>query len=540
MNNEDTQKRMIIFFVAVSILMFGYAMFSNYFFQSDKTENVNNQQVIEQKVEAGNQKTESTENTTTSTTKSVKKTSVIHSVGSFDLLLNTQRISADDLKDLVRIENEDGYIEFSKVGGRIVSIYLNRYKFDVISDFAKNNRIFPTEIITSDPNITKLINFSKYEVSKDGQNITFKLTKGNIQVEKIFTINKEGDISLKIITKGLKDLSLSLVDGVSLVNTGTYGHSGAIIKTKTDLIKIDSDIEKEEIIRGQILWAGTENKYFMQIFANKTPLNTVHVIPVAEETTITLTEIPTTIDGFFFGGPKLYSLLGEITSKYQKLWNVNLSLRDTINFGFFGILGKPLFLLLHFFYNYIPNWGVAIILLTVLIRIVFFPLNHKSLKSMKKMADLAPEIEKLRKKYAKDPQKLQAEIMKLYSEAGANPMSGCLPIVVQIPVFIALYNVLMVTVELKNIPFLWIPDLSDKDPYYILPILMGLSMIAQQWITPSSDKNQKMIMYVMAGVFTFLFMNFPAGLVLYWLTNNILGIGQSFIINKQMGRYKKS
>jgi len=118
-------------------------------------------------------------------------------------------------------------------------------------------------------------------------------------------------------------------------------------------------------------------------------------------------------------------------------------------------------------------------------------------------------------------------------------MSGCLPIIAQIPIFIALYNVLMVTVELKNVPFLWIPDLSDKDPYYILPILMGLSMIAQQWITPSSDKNQKMIMYIMAAVFTFMFMNFPAGLVLYWLTNNILGIGQSFIINKQLGRYDK-
>ncbi|MEJ5172537.1 MAG: membrane protein insertase YidC, partial [Hydrogenothermaceae bacterium] len=192
-------------------------------------------------------------------------------------------------------------------------------------------------------------------------------------------------------------------------------------------------------------------------------------------------------------------------------------------------------LLLHFFYEYIPNWGVAIIILTVLIRIIFFPLNHKSLKAMKKMADLAPEMEKLKKKYAKDPQKLQEEMMKLYAQAGANPLSGCLPILVQIPVFIALYNVLMVTVELKGAPFiLWIKDLSDKDPYYILPILMGLSMIAQQFITPSTDKNQQIIMYVTAVVFTFMFLTFPSGLVLYWLTNNILGLIQSFIVNKTM------
>ncbi|MDQ7055380.1 MAG: membrane protein insertase YidC [Persephonella sp.] len=198
-------------------------------------------------------------------------------------------------------------------------------------------------------------------------------------------------------------------------------------------------------------------------------------------------------------------------------------------------------MVLHFFYNFTHNWGVAIILLTVVIRIIFFPLNHKSLKAMKKMADLAPEIKKLQKKYKDDPQKLQQEMMKLYAEHGANPMSGCLPIIVQIPVFIALYNVLMVTVELKNAPFiLWITDLSSKDPYYILPILMGLSMIAQQWVTPSSDKNQKMIMYIMAVVFTFMFMNFPSGLVLYWLTNNILGLAQGYIINRSMGKYKKS
>jgi len=154
---------------------------------------------------------------------------------------------------------------------------------------------------------------------------------------------------------------------------------------------------------------------------------------------------------------------------------------------------------------------------------------------MKKMADLAPEMEKLKKKYAKDPQKLREEIMKLYAEAGANPMSGCLPILAQIPIFIALYNVLMVTVELKNAPFmLWIKDLSDKDPYYVLPILMGLSMVVQQFITPISDKNQRMIMYILAGVFTFMFMNFPSGLVLYWLTNNILGLIQSVIVNKSM------
>lgn len=194
---------------------------------------------------------------------------------------------------------------------------------------------------------------------------------------------------------------------------------------------------------------------------------------------------------------------------------------------------------MHLIYKFVNDWAITIIIITLILRIVLFPLNHKSLKAMKKMSELAPKIQQLQKKYKDNPQKLNEELMKLYAEHGANPMSGCLPILAQIPIFIALYNVLMVTVELKMEPFLWIPDLANKDPYYVLPILMGLSMIAQQWITPSSDKNQKIMMYVMAGVFTFLFMNFPAGLVLYWLTNNVLGIAQSFIVNKQIEKEKK-
>ena len=540
-NDQDMQKRTMLFFVAVSILMIGFAMFSSYFFPSKEQKQQTQQEITQTKntqtTKVENQATKTTTEKTTQTEKKIQPKYL--STGSFDLLLNQQRISADDLKDTVVIDVPYGKIQFSKIGGRIISIYLNKYNVDVIGKYSKENKIFPTEIITTNPKLTKLINFSKYNFKQDGRKLTFKLEKDGILVVKTFILNDTGEFTLNIQTKGLENVGIALIDGISFGEEGSYGHAGAIIKTDKDLIEIDSDIEQEEIIRGKILWSGVENKYFMQIFANHKPLSIVHVVPVAENKTVTFVEIPTNIDGFFFGSAKLYSSLGEITKKYQKEWGVNLALRETINFGIFGILGKPLFIILHFIYDYVHNWGLAIIILTILLRLVLFPLNHKSLKAMKKMADLAPEIEKIRKQYAKDPQKMQAEIMKLYSEAGANPMSGCLPMVAQIPIFIALYNVLMVSVELKNAPFmLWIHDLSDKDPYYILPILMGLSMIAQQWITPSSDKNQKMIMYVMAGVFTFLFMNFPAGLVLYWLTNNILGIIQSFIINKQMGRYK--
>ncbi len=535
-DQQDMNKRIFLFFLVVAILLIGFTVVQSYLFPTP------NKQTEQIKKTAKTEKVETSQHlqSTNSTTTSVKnKPAVNYTGGTYNLLLGSKRISSDDLKDFVKVDTDFGHILISKVGGRIISIYVKRYDFDIISKFSKNNRLFPTEIVTTDPTMTSIINFSKYSFKQDGNHYIFTLKKGNIEVVKDFVLNEDLTISLNIKTKGLENLGLAVINGVGIESSGRFGHSGAIVKTDKELITIDPDIKTEQIIRGNILWAGEENKYFIQLLASQNGFSAVHVIPIGGEHTAVISEIPHSLNGFFFGGPKLYSLLGKITDKYKKEWGVDLSLKDTVNFGIFGILGKPLFIIMHFIYRFVHNWGLTIIILTVLLRIVLFPLNHKSLKSMKKMSDLAPEIKKLQKKYKDDPQRLQQEMMKLYAEHGANPMSGCLPIVAQIPIFIALYNVLMVTVELKNVSFLWIPDLSDKDPFYILPILMGLSMIAQQFITPSSDKNQKMIMYIMAGVFTFMFMNFPAGLVLYWLTNNILGIGQSFIINKQLGRYDK-
>ncbi len=510
MQQEDMQKRMLIFFAVVSFLFITFSIFSQYFFPEHGKEEKNQQK----------------------TTQETQSFTPFQHTGNYDLILSPERQNLDTSKN-VKIKTDFGYVEFTPFGGRITSIYIEKYNQDMVDDFSKKNKIFVGELITSKPDLTRILNFSEYTVSQDKNSITFKLQKENVEIEKIYTISDNGTINLSVKTKGIENTAVSILSGISLKSEGSFGHEGAVVKTDKELIKIDKDIQQPKTIRDNILWAGEENKYFLQIFAPKGGSNTVNIVPIGKEITAVLVNVSPDFEGFIYSGPKLYSLLGQITDYYKNLWKVDLDLRSSIDFGFFGILGKPLFLLLHFFYTYIPNWGVSIIILTILIRILFFPLNHKSLKAMKKMADLAPEIEKLKKKYAKDPQKLQEEIMKLYAESGANPMSGCLPILVQIPVFIALYNVLMVTVELKHAPFmLWIKDLSDKDPYYILPILMGLSMIAQQWITPPSDKNQKIIMYILAGVFTFMFMNFPSGLVLYWLTNNILGLLQSFIINK--------
>jgi len=189
---------------------------------------------------------------------------------------------------------------------------------------------------------------------------------------------------------------------------------------------------------------------------------------------------------------------------------------------------------LKFFYGYIPNFGIGIIIITVILKIVFFPLTHKSYKSMKEMSKLQPKMAALKEKFKNDKEGLNKAIMELYREHRVNPLGGCLPMIIQIPVFFALYKALMFSIELRHAPFmLWITDLSDKDPYYITPLLMGLTMFIQQKMSPSNmDEMQQKIMLALPVVFTFMFLTFPSGLVLYWLVNNILTIGQQMYINK--------
>jgi len=190
--------------------------------------------------------------------------------------------------------------------------------------------------------------------------------------------------------------------------------------------------------------------------------------------------------------------------------------------------------LLKFFYNLIHNYGVAIILLTIVIKLILYPLTHKSFKSMKEMQKIQPKITALREKYKDNKEMLNKEIMTLYRTQKVNPLGGCLPMLLQIPVFFALYKVLLDSIELRHAPFIfWIQDLSAKDPYYITPILMGASMFIQQKMTPQvGDPTQAKLMLMLPIVFTFMFLNFPSGLVIYWLVNNLLSIAQQFYINK--------
>lgn len=220
---------------------------------------------------------------------------------------------------------------------------------------------------------------------------------------------------------------------------------------------------------------------------------------------------------------------------YDTLIGLGDNLHLAVDFGFFAVLAVPILRGLQFIYKYIPNYGIAIILLTILIRLITFPLQYKSFKSMKKMQLIQPELQKIKDKYKDEPQRMQKETMELFKKAGANPLSGCLPLLLQMPFFFAIYRVLYSAVELVGAPFAgWIHDLSIHDPFYVLPILMGIAMLAQQKLTPqtSVDPTQQKIMLLMPVIFAFIMKSLPAGLVLYIFVSTVVGILQQALVYK--------
>ncbi|BCE03841.1 membrane protein insertase YidC [Marinicellulosiphila megalodicopiae] len=238
-----------------------------------------------------------------------------------------------------------------------------------------------------------------------------------------------------------------------------------------------------------------------------------------------------TLSAKLWVGPELQEQLDE----YHE------GLKHSVDYGMFYIFAKPIYWVLTKIQSFVPNWGLAIILLTLLVKFVFFPLSQKSMKSMAKMKKLAPKMTQLRERYGDDRQKMSTELMKFYKKEGINPVSGCLPMLVQMPIWISLYWVLIEAVEIRQMPFtLWIQDLSAADPLFIFPVLMGVSMYFQMKMTQSANMDpmqQKIFKFMPIGMtLFFIIFGMPAGLMLYWTVNNIFTICQQYIVNKQIDR----
>lgn len=385
---------------------------------------------------------------------------------------------------------------------------------------------------------------------KQEQHLVFSRTFSNgIRVEKAYVFNPDNySIALDVKVSNLTNAPISEVpylnwyeyvdpkwEGDSYSKEGPVAYVSKSIERKKS-----TDVSKEETLGPDVSWGGFENKYFMAIIIPQDPSLTSmnmskdsnHMVSVNIKGAKSV--IPPAQSGSFkynlFIGPKDYTLL-----KKQ-----GLSLEEAVEFESMipGLkwLSIGLLIFIKFLYQYVGNYGIAIIILTILIKILFWPLGNISYKSMKEMQKIQPKISELREKYKNDQAKLGQETMALYKAHKVNPFGGCLPILIQIPVFIGLYNTLLYAIELRHSPFFWwIQDLSAKDPYYITPIVMGATQFIQQKMTPTvGDPMQAKIMLMMPIIFTFIFLNFPSGLVIYWLLNNIISIGQQIYINKKL------
>src|SRR5258705_10011336 len=295
---------------------------------------------------------------------------------------------------------------------------------------------------------------------------------------------------------------------------------------------------------GDISWAGFGHTYFF--FALLPENGAGHKLSVRQAGSALVGALsgPSTSERYtIFIGPKEINILESVGKGIER----------AIDFGYFGFISKPLLYVLHFFHRATGSYGLDIIILTLLIKLLMAPLTHKSYVSMKQMQKLQPQMERLKERYADDKEKLNKEIMELYKRNGVNPLGGCLPMVLQFPVFIGLYNALSTPIELRHAPFLWIKDLSRPDwqslPFAVptwwpsaLPsgiplctVFMGASMVFEQMRRPTAgDPNQRKMMMLMPLMFTFMFVSFPAGLTVYWLVNNFFTIGQQYWINRSV------
>jgi len=339
---------------------------------------------------------------------------------------------------------------------------------------------------------------------------------------------------------GLSDYWITVGSDLGIYDReASYTHVGPVLLKGTDLEELKPKKLKEaNTFKDSLKWIAQEDKYFFAALVPLTPVDEARAWVYRDSPVIAFKAKPAVNRFSFYAGPK----------EHDQLVKLNHGLEYIINFGFFSIIARPLFWILKFFHRFLGNYGLAIIFLTIVVRIPFIPLVSKGQKSMKKLQEIQPKMNEIKEKYKKDPQKMQAEMMELYKKNKVNPMGGCLPMLLQIPVFFALYKVLLVSIELRGAPFiLWIADLSAPDTLFghiggfslggPLPYLMGITMLIQQKMTPSSmDPRQAKMMLLMPIIFTFMFLNFASGLVLYWLVNNVLSIIQQFYINRKLSK----
>lgn len=453
-------------------------------------------------------------------------------------------------------------------GGAIQSFTLSKFMdkagpggvpVEMIWTKNKGFNFLTTEFVEFNSN-NKLLEFEDaYKlVEQDSNTIVMARTcPSGLKVSKTYTFNKDKYLVDLLVTlenvgtktiQGVMSLSgYSAADEVGtsffkppddIINFQAYNDNGleqdTTFKVRKTLLETPGNRAKVEGANNQFV--GFSSKYFLLAMSPENPESTLHNALPRPELAIVESAISTFNQKLEPGDSRSFKYTCFLGPKTEKeLIAAGHKFDMSRDFGWFSGIARFLVKILNIIYGVVDNYGIAIIVVTILIKIVLFPLTHKSYKSMKAMSKLQPEIKLLKEQYGNDKNTMNQKTMELYRKHKVNPASGCLPMLLQLPIFLAFYRALYSSIELRHAEFfLWIKDLSAPDPYYVTPILMGATMVITQKLTPSSaDPMQQKMMMAMPIVFTFLFLSFPSGLVVYWLMSNVLSIAQQMYINKQ-------
>ena len=522
LNKQDTQKRILI----ATLISFVFFIAYDFLYLQPQME--------KQKIAKQQNKDTTTQNSLIETNKEAPT-------------VTTAQNNAPEVKNLTNndivstIKTKTSVIEIDSLG-RIAQVTLSSDRFN--DENNKHIKLFnksylrPLEVRFADAklnneafNTTVSVSSSNLDATKGAVSlvITQKLSKTTLT--KTLKIYPQGHYDLDIKTSNKQNYFLTPGYRPDVIADAYTDHGTLLIKNDGTLNVIeDEDMDKNVDFVGVRAVSGFDRYYATALYnfdknmrvtvmknSNNSPEPFIHILTQHK------------FKGYI--GPKEYETLKALDPK----------LVDIIEYGWFTFLAKPMFWMLQAIQQYVGNWGWTIVFATILIKLILFPLSHKGMIGMNRLKELAPKIKAIQEKYKDDKQKASIHMMELYKKEKANPMGGCLPILLQIPVFFAIYRVLLNAIELKGSEWLYISDLAKMDPYFILPILMGASMYFQQKITPNQiqDEMQRKVFQFLPVIFTIFFLWFPAGLVLYWLVNNLFTIAHQYYINQMFEKAKE-
>lgn len=472
-------------------------------------------------------------------------------------------VRIDEKVDL--LENDKYIVELSNVNGAIKRICLKEYsEAKSITPFCLanigNQSDYIGSMVSSDPSVK--LDSVVYPVELTDNNIIFRLNAGSLQISKRYTLIKGKfavglQVSVKNISSTPRVIDYRLIAGAGVDETINQNKQFVEVSAKIGEKVVGFKHPKESRITnpGEVMWTALKNKYFSIVLKPLAKTKSQFYSLSKEGYLVNGVDVgPITIQPGETAEQKYIIYAGPSDTTLMK--QIGYGIDESVNYGFFGGISKFILVVMKFFYSIVHSWGIAIILIAVFLNILTFPLTMKSFKSMQKMQELHPQMEKLKVQYKGNPQKLNQEMMGLYKTYKINPLSGCLPMLLQMPIFFALYQALMKSIELRCTKFLWIKDLSMPDavpiPFTlplignsinILPLVMVVAMVVQQKmstktmgsaVTPEQREQQKIMLIVMPIMFGFIFYNMPSGLVMYWVVNTVLTVvEQKAVFKKQ-------